>query len=935
MKQLISFVILFSGIAAARLFSQQSEVPLEYDVMYKEAERLYDTAFPTVETDQKAIELFTAVYDQLNRQKGNIHDLINCAKKIGDLELGGGNYKQAIKYYKRVIDVNLSSGKTDSVYDYQAKLYLGSAYYHSNIIDSARYYFEQAALYARYAGNLPDISFLYNSLGVIYFESANYLQAKNYFEQAFPKSDNLIAEDPETYISLSTNVATCLKFLDREADALQIYRSLLPLTSSREKLYYNIANTYLLLNQFDSALWYYEKIVAPDNITAVKRMNDIGRVYTETGKWINAEKAFDSAITLNHKHMFSPKNKELAYSYLYKAMLAEKQGLTDEAIFWCNNGLQVLHFDFRWQNPADLPDDETRVISHPVFFEILRKKAELFATLYKQDGEEEMAEVSLKTYMKAIRLASFIKASFDNDDARIFFKKNHNDIYNKSIAVAYELILHKNKRAKDHFLQIMESYKGSVLYQNLLEVEIKRTTAIEPAVLEQEKRLKQSLAAYTARLNNNSSTEDIPDLQKRIIELEVEISRLQKVYEDYPEYKLFRRQSDANYVTIDAVRNQLDDYTVVISFMQTGTDIYGIAITSGDFVVKKIELDSNLNKNISQYISALYEHTNGRRFSGHESSSKIYQGIIAPFENIAGNKKRWVILPDGILNFIPFNTLQEFPDEHHYLAESKIISNHYSLMLLLNDDKKTEVNTRAPVIFAPFINETTRKYLPELPTLFSSGIEVKAVKGKSYTAAQATKTAFLAVANKSPVIHLATHASSDIDSNSNSYIYFYPSDSSLLNSRLYSPEIYSLDLHNTRLVILSACETASGQNSSGEGLLSLARAFLYAGSDGVVSTFWKTEDKVSGYIMQRFHFHLQQLKSPDEALFLAKNDFLQNKDFDEHYKTPNYWGNFIYIGNLNTLTSIGPNVNTLTSVVLGLLVMSFLVVSFIISKRDL
>lgn len=934
MKIVILFGLLLSGLAAATLFSQQADIPLEYTAMYNEAERLYDTAYPTAETDQKAIELFTTVYNHLNKQQRNNAVLINCAKKIADLQLGAGNYKQAISYYKHVIDINLVSKKTDSVYDYQAKLYLGSAYYHSNIIDSARYYFEQAALYARHAKDLPDISFLYNSLGVIYFESANYLQAKNYFEQAFPKSDDLIAEDPDTYISLSTNVATCLKFLDREAEALNMYKTLLPLASSPEKLFYNIANTYLLLNQFDSALYYYEKITSSDDVTAVKRMNDIGRVYTETGKWLKAEKAFDSAISLNHKNMYSPKNKELAYSYLYKAMLAEKQGLIDEAVFWCNNGLQVLHFDFRWKNPADLPDDETRVISHPVFFEILRKKAELFATLYSREGEEDMAEVSLKTYMKAIRLASFIKASFDNDDARIFFKKNHHDIYNKSIAVAYELMLRKNKKAKDHFLQIMESYKGSVLYQNLLEVEIKRSTAIEPAVLQQEKQLKQSLAAYTARLNNNSSTEDIPELQKRIIELEVEISRLQKVYEDYPEYKLFRRQSDANYVTIDAIRTQLDDYTVVISFMQTGTDIYGIAITSGDFLVKKIELNKNLEKNINTYIAALYEHTNGRRFSGHESSAAIYQSIIKPFDNIAGNKKRWVILPDGVLNFIPFNTLQEFPDEHHYLAESKIISNHYSLMLLLNDEKKKEVNTESAIIFAPFINESTRQHLPELPTLFSSGIEVKAVQGQSFTAEQATKNAFLAVANKSSVIHLATHASSDMDSNSNSYIYFYPSDSSMLSTRLYAPEIYSLDLHDTRLVILSACETASGQNSSGEGLLSLARAFLYAGSDGVVSTFWKTEDKVSGYIMQRFHFHFQQHKSPDEALFLAKNDFLQNKDFDEHYKTPNYWGNFIYIGNLNTLTSIGPNVNMLTGVVLGALVIAFLVTSFIIYKRD-
>jgi CHAT domain-containing protein len=111
---------------------------------------------------------------------------------------------------------------------------------------------------------------------------------------------------------------------------------------------------------------------------------------------------------------------------------------------------------------------------------------------------------------------------------------------------------------------------------------------------------------------------------------------------------------------------------------------------------------------------------------------------------------------------------------------------------------------------------------------------------------------------------------------------------------LQMSEIYNLKL-NAELVTLSACQTAQGKLVRGEGLVSLGRAFLYAGAKSVLGTLWSVaDDPSSAKLMGGFYDYLQQGKSRGAALRLAKLDLINGQSAPHRH--PFYWAAFVLMG---------------------------------------
>lgn len=173
-----------------------------------------------------------------------------------------------------------------------------------------------------------------------------------------------------------------------------------------------------------------------------------------------------------------------------------------------------------------------------------------------------------------------------------------------------------------------------------------------------------------------------------------------------------------------------------------------------------------------------------------------------------------------------------------------------------------------------------------LAPLRNSKSEIQQIKGiskKAFFNAQATWQNFAEKAPHYSILHLATHASADSVRNSAGVEFF--------ERRAFLSDIYALPLH-ADLICLSACQSGLGEWRDGEGVMSLARAFAYAGSKGLVATLWSVNEASSSVLFQSFYTHLHQGMSKAAALNQAKQGLPQQSRYSCFSKNTLLLGSF-------------------------------------------
>ena len=144
------------------------------------------------------------------------------------------------------------------------------------------------------------------------------------------------------------------------------------------------------------------------------------------------------------------------------------------------------------------------------------------------------------------------------------------------------------------------------------------------------------------------------------------------------------------------------------------------------------------------------------------------------------------------------------------------------------------------------------------------------------------------------IVHFATHGVVDLERPALSGLVFSLVDPNgrFRNGYLRLHDIYGLQL-NAELVVLSACETALGKQIEGEGLVGLARAFMYAGAPRVVASLWEVNDLATAELMKRFYRGLlQENLRPAAALHQAQKQM----QADPRWRDPFYWAGFTVVG---------------------------------------
>jgi CHAT domain-containing protein len=289
-------------------------------------------------------------------------------------------------------------------------------------------------------------------------------------------------------------------------------------------------------------------------------------------------------------------------------------------------------------------------------------------------------------------------------------------------------------------------------------------------------------------------------------------------------------------------------------------------------------------------------------------SHRLFEAILEPALPLLSGVDRLVLCPDGPLHRLPFGALVETRSEggaDRFLVES------FGLRTILSGTLLRELRRRPSRIgpqsivaafgdpLVPSLSSELSTRGPESIPLPSAREELQSIERsfpsgtRLFLGADATKERLEQVGGGADILHFATHGVVDDR---------MPLDSSLLlapgteeddrDGRLHAWEIFEQLRTSASLVVLSACETALGRESGGDGLIGLVRAFQYAGAREVLASLWPVPDEETARLMTFFYSRLACGEPPAEALRSAQIALLS----DPASRDPFHWAAWSVVG---------------------------------------
>ena len=306
-----------------------------------------------------------------------------------------------------------------------------------------------------------------------------------------------------------------------------------------------------------------------------------------------------------------------------------------------------------------------------------------------------------------------------------------------------------------------------------------------------------------------------------------------------------------------------------------------------------------------------------------KASYNLQQLVLGQvLEQLPTHIKQLTIIPDGILSYVPFEVLLTEPAnaeiadyrEVAYLLKQYQINYAYAAALITNRVASLNKPSHDGVLaFAPSYDQAVTdsvelqqlgQFRDQVTALVWNTKEVERIAAylptEYFTAQDATESKFREIASQYRIIHLAMHALVDDDNPMQSRLVFTQNNSGKDDRYLNAYELYNMDL-NADLAILSACNTGYGKYVRGEGMMSLGRAFAFAGCPSVVISHWSVDDQATSELMQVFYQGLADGLSKSEAMRKAKLSYLETTGPRE--ANPIYWGSFVVIGDDAPVTS--------------------------------
>lgn len=676
-----------------------------------------------------------------------------------------------------------------------------------------------------------------------------------------------------------------------------------------------------------------------------RALNDMGEIYQNGADYAKAEELFRKSLTLAEKdNLEAPrvsaltslgnlyleqKNYPLALEYHKRCLqfaekLANREKLIISLYSLANTCFRMGDYD----NALKYADQSINLGREITLLEYVWRAHTLEGKIRHLLKQPEKAA---QNFTEAIVTIEQLRnqAVLDRQIKQKFFEDKITPYYEM-----VDLMLEQN-RIPDAWVYA-EQAKGRVLFETFQSGKIDLSKSLTAEEREKERLLEAEIVSLNTQISRQGK-----DTDKAVVEkLQGELKKARNDYESmraalyakHPELQIQRgepRPVDLNQVAATLINPQ----TALLEFVVLEDKIWLFVVTKNQsgtamplnqkvyqLAVKRDELNDKVRR--------FRQQIENKNFNVAKLSGELYESLLKPAEQQIKNKSSLLIVPDNILWDLPFQALQSSPA--HYVIEDFAISYAQSATLLQeiinlqNKRGKTATTTLLAVgnpalgekADKPLDNSATSGLLAPLPQAERQVKQLATLYGskqsKIYIGPEALEEAIKQEAGKYDIIHFAAH--SILNSTSPMYsniVLSQVTNRSSEDGLLEAWEVAKLDL-NASLVVLSACETARGRVSAGEGVIGLSWAFFVAGSPTTVVSQWKVLSASTTDFMVEFYHNLQVKQvtgkgqnalKMDALLHPAKAEALRQAALkmlkSSNYKEPLYWAPFIVIGDPN------------------------------------
>ncbi len=806
----------------------------------------------------------------------------------------------------------------------------------------------------------PDYSFVTNNLANLYMSTGQYQKAAKLYAEALKIDKATYGENHPSYaLSLSNSAASY-----SESRAFD----------KAEELYLQAQKIWI-------------KKYGPKDIKSISALHSLGNLYTEMKDFVKAEATFAKALQLlqegqkkqtpfilnfyNFSRLYYYSNQQdsaLAYGiaslvYNTKSKLPlfdvfpkniQDFRLSDELITFCKQLTpeEVQRFEQL--------DNQNSMLSNDKFTLLLS----ITKALYKQKIQLGFKEEANKYLLYNYQLAQ--TALYNNEKNLMHFSEDNDKLgivqYNITFAtfgMDAAKLLGEEQYLRAAFT-FTEQNKSILLAEAFQGEKAQVIMGLPDSIAQQEAALKAQKAILQKEQYEAGDAETLSALRSQQNQLSLTIDDFLKMIEkEYPKYHTLKYKNIIS--TTEEIQQSLDSKTALLEYFITDsiTFLFTITDTKVDiipipFSKKTIhQKTKQLRKALTNY--QLLEQNPSLAYKNYTTVAHwFYKNLVAPglqektLENL-------IVISDGALGHLPFEAfLTKYTQgevnysQLDYLIKEYNISYSYSATLWKENLKMPKKANNQELLacaadyypsdstlldIRSFYDFKTRSTLQALPAAEKEVQTLsKDFKGLFLTGAASTEANFKKNAADYSVIHLAMHGILHPRQPILSSLAFTENRDSSENNFLQAYEIAHLKL-NADLVVLSACETGYGEFEQGEGILSLARSFMYAGTPSLIVSLWQVNDQSTAILMKSFYTYLSQGYSKDRALSQAKLDYInQAQSFAAH---PAFWSPFIQLGDASPIqlkTKQG-SFPWLFSVLLGLCTLLFALYWFWSKKR--